>query len=287
MFPFYSFLQTVMQVFRTIMAPVAKAAKRMYRSAAVMTAGCLVIAVVLFTAGGFGAGGKNALTAFAEGRFQEEDASQEPEAEGLDLITEAKIQAERTALKEESSLIGEQLVKNTQNYQERTQKAKDALEARRQEIQADKEAKARAAAEEEARRREEERRAALGIPCTAEDYQVLLRIVQAEAGICDAKGRILVANVIMNRVRDKSFPDNITDVVYQKGQFSPVIDGSIDRVQVTELTVECVNRALAGEDYSQGALYFMNRGRSQARNISFFDGRLTYLFAHDGHEFFK
>ena len=103
----------------------------------------------------------------------------------------------------------------------------------------------------------------------------------------DEKGKILVANVIMNRVRDDEFPDSITEVVYQKNQFSPVLDGSIDRVQVTDTTVECVNRALSGEDYSQGALYFMNRGRSESGAISFFDGKLTYLFSHDGHEFFK
>ena len=58
-------------------------------------------------------------------------------------------------------------------------------------------------------------------------------------------------------------------------------------MQVTDLTVECVNRALSGEDYSQGALYFMNRSRSQAGAVSFFDKKLTYLFSHDGHEFFK
>ncbi len=101
------------------------------------------------------------------------------------------------------------------------------------------------------------------------------------------QGRILVANVILNRVRNPEFPDNITDVVYQRSQFSPVIDGSINTCKVMPETVEAVNRALAGEDYSRGALYFMNRGRSQSRNVSWFDGKLTFLFHHDGHEFFK
>jgi N-acetylmuramoyl-L-alanine amidase len=100
-------------------------------------------------------------------------------------------------------------------------------------------------------------------------------------------GRILVANVVLNRVQSDEFPDNVTDVVYQKSQFSPVHDGNIDRCTVTDKTVEAVDRALAGEDYSQGALYFMNRSASYSRNVRWFDGKLTYLFQHGGHEFFR
>lgn len=119
-----------------------------------------------------------------------------------------------------------------------------------------------------------------------QDYEVMLKIVQAEAGGCDSTGKILVANVIMNRVEDSSFPDDITSVVYERSQFSPVSSGAIDQVKVTKETVECVDRALRGEDHSQGALYFMNRGAS-GDNAQWFDRKLTYLFSHDGHEFFK
>ena len=120
-----------------------------------------------------------------------------------------------------------------------------------------------------------------------QDYQVLLKIVEAEAGICDEKGRILVANVILNRVKSGQFPDTVTGVVYQPSQFSPVSTGAIDRVQVTEKTKESVDRALAGEDYSQGALFFMNRSKSRRHAVTWFDSRLTYLFEHGGHEFFR
>ena len=67
-----------------------------------------------------------------------------------------------------------------------------------------------------------------------EDYENLLKIVEAEAGTEDIKGRVLIANVIMNRVRHSEFPDNITDVIweYDNGvpQFSPVADGRIGQV---------------------------------------------------------
>lgn len=289
MFPFYSFLQAALQFIQGLFTPVVRVAKWMYRSAAVITTGCMVVAIVVLTTVGFGAGGKSSLTAFAEGRFQESSqALEEPEAEETDLITEAKIQAEFTAFKQESRIIGQNLIEDAIRKQQKSEEAKAELAVKQQEIQEEKEAQAKRLEEEEARKKaEEEKKNASQVLCSQSDYQVLLKIVQAEAGICDEKGRILVANVIMNRVRSKEFPDSITEVVYEKGQFSPVMDGRINSVKVTDLTVECVNRALSGEDYSQGALYFMNRSRSQAGAVRFFDGKLTYLFAHDGHEFFK
>ena len=62
-----------------------------------------------------------------------------------------------------------------------------------------------------------------------QEYQVLLKIVEAEAGCEDTEGRMLVANVVMNRVRNGNFPNTVTEVVYQRqdgtAQFSPVSDG--------------------------------------------------------------
>lgn len=141
--------------------------------------------------------------------------------------------------------------------------------------------------EEKEKEKEDSRQASSVIGYSQQDYEVLQRIVEAEAGICDTKGRILVANVVINRVRSSEFPNTITGVVYQKSQFSPVSNGSLNSCTVTPETVEAVDRALAGEDYSQGALYFMNRGRSRSGNVSWFDRSLTFLFQHERHEFFK
>ncbi len=125
------------------------------------------------------------------------------------------------------------------------------------------------------------------VSISREDYQVLLKIVEAEAGVCDRKGKILVANVILNRVKSDEFPDSVTGVVYQPSQFSPVSNGSINTCKVSSDTKESVDRALKGEDYSQGALFFMNRSASRSGAVSWFDGKLTYLFRYQGHEFFK
>ena len=107
-----------------------------------------------------------------------------------------------------------------------------------------------------------------------EDYDTLLRIVEAEAGTEDIKGRILIANVIMNRVKHEGFPDSVSEVVweYVNGvpQFSPVYDGRINEVTVTEETKEAVKQALEGVDYSEGALFFIQKSAAEKHNIAWF-----------------
>lgn len=125
------------------------------------------------------------------------------------------------------------------------------------------------------------------IPYDDYDLECLQRIVQAEAGGEDAEGKLLVADVIVNRVKSSEFPNNLYDVIYQHGQFQPVSSGVIDQVAPTEETIEMVDRALAGEDHSQGALYFMNREEATRMNAKWFDHKLTYVMSHGGHEFYR
>ena len=124
-----------------------------------------------------------------------------------------------------------------------------------------------------------------------EELEVLLRIVEAEAGSEDEEGRLLVVNVVLNRVENDKFPQTITDVVFQRSdgvtQFSPVSSGSYYRVKISDETVSAVSRALNGEDISQGALYFVSRKRADSSKMRWFDTKLTFLFQHGGHEFFK
>ena len=92
---------------------------------------------------------------------------------------------------------------------------------------------------------------------------MLLKIVEAEAGCEDTEGRMLVANVVMNRVRNGYFPNTVTEVVYQRqdgtAQFSPVSDGRIDTVNVSQGTIDAVARVMNGEDISQQKEYIRQR----------------------------
>lgn len=122
------------------------------------------------------------------------------------------------------------------------------------------------------------------------DYDTLLRIVEAEAGGEDQDGKLLVANVVLNRVNSELFPDSVWDVVMQRekgiAQFSPTVDGRFQNVRVSEDTVEAVERALYGEDISRGALYFCAREKADSDRLKWFDRKLTRLFSYGNHEFF-
>lgn len=123
-----------------------------------------------------------------------------------------------------------------------------------------------------------------------EDYQVLLQIVEAEAGCEDIKGKMLVAGVVMNRVESSQFPDTVKEVVYQKehgvAQFSPVANGRLGRTDISDETKEAVKRVLYGEDITEGALYFASRKYADPELMKWFDNSLTLLFSYGGHEFF-
>ncbi len=124
----------------------------------------------------------------------------------------------------------------------------------------------------------------VGVKSVNDDARILERIVQAEAGGEDEKGKMLVASVILNRVRDSRFPNNIKDVVFQENQFEPTRNGAYDKVTVSEATKTAVARVLAGMDYSQGALYFRTEKGVEG---SWHEKALTKLFAHGGHVFYK
>ena len=119
------------------------------------------------------------------------------------------------------------------------------------------------------------------------EIEILERIVEAEATGGDVKSKTLVANVVLNRVKHKNFPNSIEGVVFQKKQFSPIRDGRYYSVSVSKSTKEAVERAIDGEDYSEGALYFAARKRANKKSMRWFDKNLENLFAYGGHEFFR
>ncbi len=130
-----------------------------------------------------------------------------------------------------------------------------------------------------------------GLALTEKEIAMLERIVEAEATGEDMIGRILVANVVLNRMADEEFPDTVEEVIFQKSgdeyQFSPISDKRYWSVKVSSKTKEAVKRALEGEDYSKGALYFMSRKLAKKSSARWFDENLKWLFKHGGHEFYK
>jgi len=89
------------------------------------------------------------------------------------------------------------------------------------------------------------------------DERLLARVIYAEARGESYKGKVAVAAVVLNRVRSSSFPNTISGVIYQKGAFSSVDNGSINLTPDDE-SIRAAREALNGWDPTGGCLYFYN-----------------------------
>ncbi|MCI9079139.1 MAG: cell wall hydrolase [Lachnospiraceae bacterium] len=61
------------------------------------------------------------------------------------------------------------------------------------------------------------------------DLRLMSSIINCEAGIEPYQGKLAVGIVVMNRIKSKNFPNTLRGVIYQRGQFSPVRNGSLRR----------------------------------------------------------
>ena len=89
------------------------------------------------------------------------------------------------------------------------------------------------------------------------DYNLLARLISAEARGEPYSGQVAVGGVVLNRVEHPSFPDTITGVIYQSGAFSCLTDGQFNQ-PVAESAYRAAQDALNGWDPSGGAIYYYN-----------------------------
>lgn len=64
---------------------------------------------------------------------------------------------------------------------------------------------------------------------TATELRYMTAIIYCEARGESYAGKKAVGIVVMNRMRSKKFPNTVKGVIYQKGQFSPVRNGSLNK----------------------------------------------------------
>lgn len=94
---------------------------------------------------------------------------------------------------------------------------------------------------------------------SSSDLTLLSAIIFCEAGGESYAGQVAVGAVVMNRVKSGSFPNSISSVVYQNGQFSPVANGALARALSNGNYRHCTSAAqaaLAGSDNTGGAKFF-------------------------------
>ncbi len=96
------------------------------------------------------------------------------------------------------------------------------------------------------------------------DYQLLGRIISAEARGEPYSGQVAVGAVILNRIKHPSFPDSIAGVIYQPGAFTAITDGQINQ-PVADSALKAAKEALNGADPSGGSIYYYNPDKTSNR----------------------
>lgn len=89
------------------------------------------------------------------------------------------------------------------------------------------------------------------------DYELLARLISAEARGEEYTGQVAVGAVVLNRVEHPSFPDSVSGVIYQSGAFSCLLDGQWNE-PVSSSAYNAARDALNGMDPSGGAIYYYN-----------------------------
>lgn len=88
----------------------------------------------------------------------------------------------------------------------------------------------------------------------------LSRIIYAESGNQSMDGKIAVGNVVMNRVNNPQFPDNIYDVLNQKNQFSPA--SILSKKKPNDESILAAKLVMDGAQVVPNALFFARAGLS-------------------------
>ncbi len=90
-----------------------------------------------------------------------------------------------------------------------------------------------------------------------QDINLLSKLVYAESRGEPYAGQVAVASVVLNRVKNSSFPNTIAGVIYQSGAFDAVSDGQINKTPDSTAR-KAAQDAINGWDPSYGAIYYFN-----------------------------
>ena len=160
--------------------------------------------------------------------------------------------------------IAEQKQAENEAEEKALQEKKEAEEKAQRELEEaqKKEAERIAAEQAEAQRKAEEEAAVAQLQ--EADKELLASIIFCEAGNQPYEGQVAVGAVIMNRVKSAVYPNSISEVVYQSGQFGPAMTGWLDSVRYsagyTPSAMQAAIDALSGSNPIGDCLYFDQGG---------------------------
>jgi len=92
------------------------------------------------------------------------------------------------------------------------------------------------------------------------DRYLLANLIYCEAGGEPYSGQVAVGSVVINRVLSSVYPDTVTGVIYQSGQFSPVASGrlalALAEGRATSSCYQAADEVMGGTTNVGGCVYF-------------------------------
>ena len=98
---------------------------------------------------------------------------------------------------------------------------------------------------------------------TADEIDLIARIVWHEARGESAEGQRAVVEVVFNRVEADNFPDTVEDVISQENQFSSA--GYVDSAEPTDEQYQAIEQALYEEPMLPGDVVYFSQGAENDR----------------------
>lgn len=165
-------------------------------------------------------------------------------------------------------------IRAKQEAEEKAERERAEKEAKEAKAKAEKEqaAKAQKAAAKESSSQSESRQASANtaVQANTDDLTLLAAVIELEAGT-HYEGGIAVANVVLNRVNSSRFPNSISGVVYQKGQFPGAHNGKLARILARGPKSACyqsAQAALNGENVAGNRLFFNSQRSINYNRVS-------------------
>ncbi len=121
-----------------------------------------------------------------------------------------------------------------------------------------------------------------------DEIDLLERLVKCEAGGEPFETKVVVCVVIFNRMYDSNFKSSLNEVIYEKGQFSPAIEGTIETAVPTEDCKFAVKIALSltyseiNEDYGSDLMFFRKATKEKV-----FGTNTSYAFTVGNTDFYR
>lgn len=111
---------------------------------------------------------------------------------------------------------------------------------------------------------------------TDEELQLLLRVVSAESRGESLEAQYTVACVIFNRMESEIFPNTLTEVIMQSGQFTCVSNGAIYSAPITESVAQAVIMAMDNNTLDSTILWFRSNRYHSFKTKAFQIGKLYF-----------